>query len=177
MKRLIKFFVLLSMVVLVSSIGYSTEKAPEKVEITNGVYLEHNTIPYPIDRLFVVIAENDNVRGGKEYKEIFKSEGNPIKQVLPLDIDSDGKSEYLVSMYTGGSGNFYDIAIIKEKEDKWASIWEGSFSSPEIQVTEQDGKYEVQIDTFVKITDNPQKTSILLNYENDAIVKTDLSSK
>ncbi|MBP5468001.1 MAG: hypothetical protein J6Z11_02000, partial [Candidatus Riflebacteria bacterium] len=112
--------------------------------------------------------------GDKEYKvfkNIFISEGNEIKEVKPLDVDSDGKIEYLVSVYTGGSGGFYDLAIIKEKEDgKWESIWEDSFSQPNITMGEN-GNSEIMIEHFEVINDVPQKVNSVISYENGKIVK------
>lgn len=165
MNRLLKFFVLLSMIFLLSNVCYSTEKAPEKVEIAKGVYLEHNLVPYIIDKLYLTLNEK------KEYKEIFVSEGNKIEEVKPLDIDSDGNNEYLISMFTGGSGGFYDLTIIKEQDGKWASIWNDSMAQPSIQIENNEGKIAIKIEHYEIINDNPKKVTSVINYVNGKFIK------
>lgn len=165
MNRLLKFFVLFSMIFLLTNICYSAEKDPEKVEITKGVYLEHNTEPYIIDKLFLIASEN------KEYKEIFVSEGNKIEEVKTLDIDSDGNNEYLISMFTGGSGGFYDLTIIKEQDGKWVSIWDDSMAQPSIEIENKKGKVSIKIEHFEVINDSPKKVTSVINYENGKFIK------
>ncbi len=171
MNKLLKLITLFSLIALFPNICFATNIPTPKEEIAKGVYVERHNIPEKVDKLFIKVTEKSGDKEYKVFKNIFISEGNEIKEVKSLDIDSDGKNEYLVSMYTGGSGGFYDLAIIKEKEDgKWESIWEDSFSQPNITMGEN-GNGEIMIEHFEVINDVPQKVNSVIFYENGKVVK------
>ena len=176
MNRFLKLFTLFSLFMMIlTNVCYATKPLPTPPgnQVAPGVYLEHKTEPYTIDSLYIVgqnkVTENFT---SYFYKKIYVSEGNEIKEVKPLDIDSDGKIEYLVSMFTGGSGGFYDLAIIKEKEnEEWGSIWQSSFAQPTIELVNKENKTSIKIEHYEIINDTPQKVTSVIDYEKGKFVK------
>ena len=171
MNRLLKIFTLFSMVVLISSICYATDNTPQREEIAEGVYRERNTVPYIIDTLYISEKVLEGDKELKHQEKIYVSEGKEIKEVKLLDVDSDGKNEYLVSMFSGGSGGFYDFAIVKDNNGKWDTIWEGSFAQPNIEINNNDGKISLKIEHFERIGEEPKQVTSIFEYEDGKIVK------
>ena len=171
MKRLLKILAVFFLVIVSSAIFAQEAKIVEKSQISEGVTLEHRYTPGEMGSFDRLIIDKD----GKP-TEIFNSEGRKIKEVLPLDTNTDGKLEYLISMDCGGSGGYYDLTIIKEKEEVWGSIWENTLSLPKIDVKNNDGKFSVQIEYLPKPNESPKTSIMKLTFDNGSVMKTDSSS-
>ncbi len=171
MKRLFKILTVVFLVIVSSAIfAQEAKMVIEKSQISEGVTLEHRYTPGEMGSFDSLIISKE----GKP-AVIFNSEGRKIKEVFPLDTNTDGKLEYLVSMDCGGSGGYYDIAIIKEKEDKWISIWENTLPQPKINVQINDGKPCVQIEYVQRMNESMVNSTLKLTFDNESVIKSESS--
>ncbi len=156
-------------VILLSSTIFAQEISRIDIsKVAEGVKLEHAYNPGDMGSFDKLFLDDENAT------VIFKSEGRKIKEVFPFDIDSDGKNEYLISMDCGGSAAIYDLVIVKEKDGVWTSIWEDSFSMPEITLSNNKEKLSVRIKHYVFTANKPQKTEATLRFKDGAVIKTEL---
>ncbi|MBR4328464.1 MAG: hypothetical protein IKO19_07045 [Candidatus Riflebacteria bacterium] len=152
MNRTIKLTLILLFMNLLSLslFAQEAENTVEKSQIADGVTLEHSKVKDmmgSVDKLFIDVDGKNT--------EIFNSEGRTIKQVMPVDGDSDGKMEYVVSMDCGGSGGYYDVVMLKAKEGVWTTVWEDSFAQPKMTLDKDNNilfieYYEIENDKPVK---------------------------
>ena len=143
-----------------------SQKITETSKIAEGVILEHTYEKGSVGSFDKLIIEVD----GKK-TEIFNSEGRKIKEVIPVDSNSDGKLEYVVSMDCGGSGGYYDIAFIQPKEESWTTGWEDSFAQPKMKINKDGNKTILVIDFFEIENDKPVKRTKVIDLTTNTIIK------
>ena len=168
MNRTFKFTLLVLFLSLLSFTAFAQEsqRITETSKIAEGVILEHTYEKGSVgsfDKLFI------EVEGKKT--EIFNSEGRKIKEVIPVDNNSDGKLEYIVSMDCGGSGGYYDIALIQPKEESWTTSWEDSFAQPKITINKKDKKNILVIEYFEIENDKPVKKVATVDLATNTVYK------
>lgn len=152
MNKLLKIFLTVLLVIITTTAFAQEAAVVEKSQIAEGVTLKHSYTPGEMGSFDTLIINVD----GKDV-EIFNSEGRKIKEVIPVDGDSDGKLEYIVSMDCGGSGGFYDVVLIKAKGDVWTVAWEDSFANPKLQLNKDNNTVFLVIEHIVIENDTPTK--------------------
>ena len=164
MNKLFNLIALVFIVMFSPTIFAQEATVVENSQISEGVKLVHGYTPGEMgsfDKLFIEVNSKST--------EIFNSEGRKIKEVFPIDIDSDSKKEYLISMDCGGSGGYYDLTIIKEKDGSWVSIWEDSLVQPKVSIKQNDEKTTIRIESLEVVDNSPKKIVTLLNFRKDGI--------
>ena len=164
MNRTVKLTIFVLFISLLSFTEFAQEsqKITETSKIAEGVTLEHTYEKGSVgsfDKLFIEVDGNKT--------EIFNSEGRKIKEVIPVD----GKLGYIVSMDCGGSGGYYDIAIIEPKGDVWTTAWEDSFAQPKMTFKKEDNTSILVIEHFEIENDKPVKKVTMFDLYTNTVRK------
>ena len=168
MNRTVKLtlFVLFLSLLSFTAFAQEPQKITETSKIAEGVILEHTYEKGSVgsfDKLFV------NVNGEK--KEIFNSEGRKIKEVIPVKNNNpDGKLDYVVSMDCGGSGGYYDIALLQPKGESWTTSWEDSFAQPKMKFEKKENKTILVIEHFEIENDKPVKKVTTFDFSTNMVL-------